>query len=375
MHIQKRSSQITAFTVIFVSAVIAALCFFIPVAPTVKDPFMAHVRTAFAAVLGILYSGSALWFFGGLKDFRTQLRTAYVLLGAGLIIFTIAWWQLPIFGLFDLWHTAWATGGGVILIFILGAFLIYLAIRQIGKTLSFKPKESSLPLVLGITIVVTILSGIAAKYFVQYELESVEIYIAAVSTTACFFFFGGSLARKIVKNIGAAYKSAIRWQSLFLFVLFFGALHEGITTLFLTIGDPYEDYGIYLWPFIVAGFVILKATYEFRLLTSIVVLDEKSATVMEKPNDRDYIDSIVALEQLASRPKDIEPQLDEMRLVTSEIKSNVPLSDSGKVRLMHVYAQVESYLMNNDPLRKFEQVELRMHITPRFRALLAGNFK
>jgi hypothetical protein len=209
----------------------------------------------------------------------------------------------------------------------------------------------------------------------QYQLDGVEIYIAAVGTTMSFFFFAGTLAKKIVKEIGAAYKNVMKWQVLFLFVLLGSATHEAVTTLFLTLGDPYEDYGIYLWPFVVAGFFILKASYEFRLLTSVVVLDKASATVMEKPGDRDYIDSILAIENLASRPKDIEPQLDEMRLVTSEIKTNVPLSESGKVRLMNVYSQIEAYLINNDPLRKFDQVELRMHVTPRFRALLAGNFK
>lgn len=367
---QYKSRQLyLAILITILSCIFAGLSFLLPVVSSVENTFAAHSRTAFAMALGVLYTGSAIWFLGGLANFKTRLRISYILLCVGLIIFSIAMIQLPIIGLLDQWDSAWATGGGVILIFMLASVFLYLAMRQLSRLIGLRTRLNSLLAVSGATILITILFGIAGSLLVQYELEGVELYIAAVGWTVGFNLQAGLLALRIRKVIGESYKRALYWQAVALISMAIAAVHEAIGTALMNNEHWFQNYGVYLWPFIVAGFLFLRACYEFRSLTATATTADSEESIAQV-QDSDYIQSIMSVAALASRPEEIDVTLDDVRAITATMDGVSKLTEEQKHKLILVYRKLEEYLTAKDPLRTFKHEEVREYITPGFAAVL-----
>lgn len=365
-----QSQRFVAFLVVGFSIILAALSFLIPVALTVHEPVEAHWRTAAAVLSAALVSGSAVWFLTGLARFKTPLRIAYILLGVGLITYGLATLQLPIIGLFDLWQSEWATGGGVILLFIAGCILMYLAMRQFARTLGLRSRAISFWLVTVASIIFGAIVGFIAYNFAVYKTEGIEIYVGVIAAGIGYACFATLLANKIEHAIGESYQRAVKWQKIALFVFILSSLHEMIGTMLLpSSGNAYLDYGFYLWPFVVTGLVFVRATYEFRLLTAKKDITDQGHLI-NKISDRDYLDSVTAVARLASRPQEIDLVLDKMRAITAVLPSNAQLSEDDKKTLVQVYDKLEEYLTKNELLRKFTQEEVREQISPGFKAIL-----
>jgi len=67
---------------------------------------------------------------------------------------------------------------------------------------------------------------------------------------------------------------------------------------------------------------------------------------------------------LASNPKAIDTILDTVRLITSELQRDEPLSAHQQEELIKVYLNLERYLTSKEPLRAFRADELRRKFTP-----------
>lgn len=73
---------------------------------------------------------------------------------------------------------------------------------------------------------------------------------------------------------------------------------------------------------------------------------------------------------LASQLKNIDPILDELRLVTASQQPGAPMSPESKQHLIKAYKQIEVYLLHEDPLRNFTLQDIRDQIRPAFRNML-----
>lgn len=354
------------YSLIFGALLAAGLSYFIPVVGSVDDPTATHWRMVFTMVLATLITSSAVWFMVSLRQFKVSLRKAYILLGVGLICFSLAMLQVAVIALLDEWNSAWATGGGLLLIFVLGTFFMHLSMRQLARTLEMKGILTSLWAVGGISIVVAVISWAVSTQLLQYNLDGIAIYEGAMGWAGAYAACAALLAHQIKKVIGPRYNNAIRWQTWAFVAFTLGAIHEIVTTWYLTTGDWYEDYGVYLWGFIGAAVLFLRASYEFRLLTA----REDNAGTATVTTDRDYIDSLIAVANLASNPRAIDPIMDDMRVITSSLPKDGLLSGSQKSQLVTVYRKLEDYLMCQDPLRTYAQNEVREQVKPGFMLVL-----
>lgn len=78
------------------------------------------------------------------------------------------------------------------------------------------------------------------------------------------------------------------------------------------------------------------------------------------------LDAITSTAGLVSNPKDIDPLLDKVRVITA-----LPaISPSDKATLFDVYLKLEAHLAANDPIRTFTKQELRARYDPALRAQL-----
>jgi hypothetical protein len=368
MQSKSQQSQKKLYYILLAAAVVVAgLAYFIPVAGTVDNPAAAHWRMSFTTLLTVLITSSAVWFMRSLRQFKVRLRKAYILLGIGLICFSIAMSQTAIIGLLDQWDSAWATGGGLLVPFLIGTFFMYLSMWQFARLQNVKGVWASLWAVTGMSVAIAVGSGVLASFVVQYELDGVTVYEAVMGWAGALTLAAALLAHKIGKGIGPSYGSALRWQAWAFFAFTLGAIHEIVTTWFLQTGDWYEDYGVYLWGFIAAAALFLRASYEFRLLTA---RGEVSDAPSANTTDRDYFESLIAVANLASSPRAIDPLMDDMRFITSSLPKDGVLSGSQKSQLVSVYRKLEEYLIHQDPLRTYTQEEVREQVKPGFMQIL-----
>lgn len=365
-----------------ISFVLAAGTFLLPVAHTATNAFATHWRAAVATLIFVLYIGSATSFLSGLKSFTRNLRVAYRLIALGILAFGVVWIQLVVWGLLDMWDSAWATSGSGLVPFIFTCAFIYFGARKFANVVGVKSVVCSFWLVTVMTLVVGVLTYLAAIHFVQYSLEGVEIYITVCAICSSYLFFAGLAIFKIYKSIGAYYKSAMGWLAVGTLGLSAAAAHEAINTFWFNNGDAYTDYGYYLIPWIFVGFLLLRASYAFRLLP---IQSEQVQAAPAKPSDKqqapvelpagdlsssDYIDSILNIVTLVARPTEVDPILDDMRVITSNLTPGQELSASDREKLIGTYNKVEKYLLEKDPMQTFTTADIRSHCTAAFRTLI-----
>lgn len=74
------------------------------------------------------------------------------------------------------------------------------------------------------------------------------------------------------------------------------------------------------------------------------------------------LDAVESAASLVSTPSAIDPLLDDVRRVTSKLQPGETPTHSENQVLLRVYLKLESYLINDDPIRSFNKNELRSRL-------------
>jgi hypothetical protein len=365
---------LVTFLIIIVALIGSAVSFLLPVASTVDNPDASHWRLAISLVFVILFVGAAVWFMSGLKSFKTPLRVAYRWLGVGLICVALATLQIPIIALRDLWDSAWATGGGVVLVFMAGAVFMYFGALRVGNALREDGFAAKPVAVTAVTIGVTLASYILAGRLLQYEADGVDVYIAAIGWCVSYVMFAGALTWRTAHDVGQVYQRSLKALAIAFFVFGLSGMIEMVGTLLVGNEHPYQAYGISFLPFALAGLFFVWASAEFNQLT--VAPTVANASVEQEIisiADKDYIESIASVASLASRPEAVESLTDDLRAITASLAPGVSLTDVQKKKLVDTYFRLEAYLIQNDPLRTYTKEEVREQVSAGFSAVLNRN--
>lgn len=78
--------------------------------------------------------------------------------------------------------------------------------------------------------------------------------------------------------------------------------------------------------------------------------------------DATFLDVVVYIAGLASRPTEVDPILDPVRELTARLAPDEPLTEAHEDTLCVVYLNLERYLTTKEPLRTFTRQELRNHL-------------
>lgn len=348
------------------AVIIGIATYFLPVSFHATHPLAVHWRAAASTTPIFLLIGAASIFLSDLKSFKAA-RAAYRLLAIAILTFSILLIQVSIWGLFDLWNSAWATSGSGLVPLALTAVFIYVAARKFAILLGIKHVLTRWWFIVPITALCGIAMGILAHYFVRYHIEGTDIYIGTCAWGAAYMTAAAVLMYQVSHAIGSSYRRAMAWLTVSLGAFSISAWHEAISTLWFNNGSTYTDYGYYLIPWTISGLVTLYASYQFRLITMVAHSEELPSREL---TDSDYIDSIITVAGLVSRPEEIDPILDDMRLITAAHSADQPLTSSDKQTLLGVYKRLETYLTTQDPLRTVPRDELLDRVTPPFRQVL-----
>lgn len=327
---------------------------------TGMDATSAHLRTFSALLVTVTSVGGSILFLGGVAQFKTQLRVAYILFSIGIILFGIALLQLPIIGFLDLWNSWWANSGLVIVPFVFATALIYAGVRQFVLLLGIKTQFASWSRVIVVAAAATAIGFVTGHNFARYrDVAGTDTYIAVVGWSAVFITYAALLARKLVDRIGPFYQDAMRWLASSLTALTVAAWHEVAINYFMNNDSWYVAHGMSFWPFVVSGLLILRAGYAFTLLGKEVPY----IPVERAPSDTIDVAYAASLASVAGLVSDKEnPLAKEAQAAAVGLKS--------EQHIVEYYDKLEAYLMHNDPLRTFERSELRNRLAPGFRAII-----
>ena len=76
------------------------------------------------------------------------------------------------------------------------------------------------------------------------------------------------------------------------------------------------------------------------------------------------LDLVTSTAALASNPAQIDPILDNLRAITSQVTPGQAVSDSNEPKIISIYLQLEKYLTAQEPIRSFTKEELRSRLAP-----------
>lgn len=333
-----------AVTALSLLGAIAAYIFAI----SVNQPFPITSAFAFAAML--LNTGAVPLFLIGLPGFKADLKRAYGLICAGIILFGIAQAQLPILTWFDLW--IWADTGGMAVPYLLAVVLIFIGVRRFAALLEIKNRVTSLLWASGVAAGLSLLVSLLPHVQTKVSELPFRLSVALSIWDTVFIAFAAAGVWLIRKRVSHMYVRAMTWLFAAFAMIAFGGLHYAAVTMLFAEGNWYFDYSAVMVPFVAGAFLLVGAGYVFNMIGH-----EKRVEVVSF--DRQLIDTVVYTASLASDPQKVDVILDDLRVITSAHKSGVALSHKDVIGLVAVFRRLEKYLTTTEPLRVFTRDSLR----------------
>ncbi len=319
-----------------------------------------QITIASSIVASLLNLLAIPFFLNGTRQFKAELKRAYIFLCFGIGAFGLAQVQLPLIGIFELGF--WINSGGLAVPYLLGVIGIFLGMRAFARLLHIKTFWISPSVALAATIAISLAASLLPHVEVAENELSFQLALALSIWNSVFITFAAMAAFLIRVKIGEAYRHSMGWLCAALAVIAFAGWHYSIIQLTMTTGDWYYDYSLTIVPFVAGAFILLIAGHAFNTTDA---FNEKGEQLdLQTPPE---LNVVLYAAGLASRPEDIDVTLDTVRRITSRWQPGEALSVGDKQALASVYRQIEDYLVHDDPLRTFSQDELRRGVMKRFK--------
>jgi hypothetical protein len=329
---------------------------------TYADSF--RFTAAISVATALLSLGAIPLFVFGLAHFKAELKRAYIFLCIGIGIFGLAQLQIPIITIFGLWF--WLDSGAAAAVYILSTIPMLLGVRRFARLLQVKSVWSSL--LLCILCAVAAAVGVLFLPHVKMDTSEVEFdaFSAIIAWNMFFTLFAGMLVLQIRKVIAETYKQSLAWLAASFLWLAFAGAHFMFVHLRLTDGDWYFDYSVSIIPFGIGALLFIKAGYEFVLAGEVVDGTITAAQPTFQRATVDPLEIVTYIASLASNPSEIDPIMDDIRILTSKLDPNQSLTHDQQLVIAGVYKKLEAYLTVRDPLRLFTKEGIRQNLAQKF---------
>ena len=337
--------------------VFATLSFFVP-QPAVGYPVILFLMAlSISASFAILYIGGSTLFLASLSKFKAKLRIAYITISVGMLTLAGAQLLAPLATLFNWWGQDWLQSlQGMA--YMLAAIFVYAGIRGFARLLQVKSLARSF--IFG--IVASIPLCYAASWLPHIPLSIPEAQFDYTIMGGAFMIWLFALATWLVLQIkrqaSPMYAPPMTW-------LFWSlnALNAGlIGFLVLQLTSPPLSWGlghtILLLPYLVSGVLFVEAATNFYAISQWAIIELPDAQKLVSS-----IDIVIYTAGLASIPRDVEPIMNKVRLITAKLKLGEELTTQQQATFMKTYTDLEQYLVEHDPARKYSRGPIRELIT------------
>lgn len=347
------------FFIIFSGIVVLSLAslFLLPEG-TVADQIYLSVciATFFSQITALVF------FLTSLRVFKQELRTAYKILSAGIFLFSLPAFILPTSSMIEI--DAIILSSFVVGSSVLGAVVMYIALRWFAKLLAIRTPFTSTAVALSAAILLGVASAFLPHLEFPYEEYIVDILFAGYIVAGTIAAISAVIALEIRRKLGQLYKSSIGWLSAALFVAAFACLHETLIKLLPPFSDPFFNgylVSVGLWPFLLTAALLLQASIAFRRV---------SARNFDIPANATPIEVVSQVARMASDPSAIDVTLDKIREISATQTGKSRLSASQEATIVAVYQEIEAYLTTKEPLRRYTVEDIRTLLPEDFNKLL-----
>jgi hypothetical protein len=319
-----------------------------------------HIYFGMAYAAATLFIGSSIVFVQGLGAFKAGLRRAYILSCVGFTLLGLSMFELPVLlfaGTLD--KVAQENGVVIALPFIAALIILLVATIKLARLFAIKNIITSwwLPLVLLAILVPA--SFVLPHPTILAAEKDFDASVAAVMVTFVILGLCALHVWQIRRVAGHVYTQAMTWLALAFGASFLVAV-GGLAGRMLYGDDTnYAITAYTLIPLFPAGLLLLRAAYAFNRITDPVVFDESKHTAVSS------VDIVVYAAQLTSNPRAIDDITDGTRAVTARLPSDGLPTPNDDIELMRVYLEIEDYLINKEPVRRFSREGLRQEIATR----------
>jgi hypothetical protein len=318
---------------------------------TLEEAFQLQLATLLFNICG------SVLFLLAIKGFRQSLKIAYRFMSAGasMLLFGV----IVIYALLAM-HASdqpWA----VILAempFMLTAAFFYIGIRTFAKLIWAETFLTNIPLVFAGAAMLGVLGGFVPG--ILGAEDSFDSQAAIRFANIILFVCSLVLSNNVWIRASPFYRQAFTW------VLAFFTL-----TVFNTICGFLQEVPWMAW-FGQASIILYLAA---GLLLSITALQFNRVAYAAKSKPLQpgktaasrSVDVVVFLSGFASNQEAIDPILDRLRELTAAKLPDWRPNESEQAQLAAIYLSLEDYLVNKEPLRKFDQQGLRQMIGLQFK--------
>lgn len=225
-------------------------------------------RIVFAApsIFAVLHWGAAWLFLTNLQTFSSQLKTAYRLVSAGVVVFGLSYVQIQGLRLLDLFDidppalSVWLDMGGATLPILPGSILMYLGMRKFSLLVKLKSNVQNKSLI----TVLTLLAGVGVALLPHTVIDVPEIFFdinqGTMAVMLCIVIASAVLSHRITKVINPLYSRAVRK----LFWTFVTAAIAFAASIVLDMLGFEDGILFTLPPLFATAYFSLKAGYEFK---------------------------------------------------------------------------------------------------------------
>ncbi len=314
---------------------------------------MAHITAAIVLILAI-------------KGFRDRLRTPYLLICASILMVAMGTIQSVLLWILHAENTAYYRLGGLYIFYITVPYLAYFGLRTLAVQLLTKSVLLKAWLPISITLVFGILATLIPTPrtdLPEYRID-IEVFM---NSSAFLLIIVTALVFKARRQASIIYKSAFRWLGFVYGSIALVTTSNMIAVIYLPHEHWYWMYGVSYSVYNFTAIAVMVAALRFtRIAYAADTLIKKNRST----HSLSSIDIVMALAQLASNPKSIDEILDELRRLTVSLAtsgSGVVLTKEQQIITARVYTRLENFLINKEPVRKFDRKELRQMIDIRFK--------
>lgn len=314
------------------------------------------LRTAWCVAILIFQIGATWYFVASLPSFKPVLRRAYKELSLGILCLGLAQVQLPILTYINGWSSWYARGGIVLLPYVATTVAMYLGVRTFARIMQVRSAWMQWWLAMlasfgGI--------GVTLAIFGRYEHSVASFaYDSLIGWSVAGGLITAWITLRVRASLSPTFKPAMNWLLASFIATIIAGLHQLWLQHFTSETWWYRDDGFSVWLLLVASMAFLRTGLEFWQLTRGLV------------SNTNFVEVVVYTAQLASRPQDIDPILDRLRLLTAGLRPGAALTDDTRRQLIEIYLELENYLVNQERLRNFTRHSLRLGLPDSFVAQL-----
>jgi hypothetical protein len=366
MNSISRLRKLTILIVVMAVAVALSWLFVPPPAGAADKLLYSPLGTPTTLLDLMLAIGSGLLFLRAVKNFKNDLKPAYLLIAAAQLSVGMLTLFFPYIEYYDLWSNNWLNMASY-LPFLVGSVLMYFGARQFLKILKLRNRATAPLVMFGLTLVLWGVHAVIPHYntWTGFNEHQYDLFEVVTIIPVLFYAAAGSIMLKIRRKIGDEYRSSFGWLAAGLFIQMGAA-----ATIFIMDITGYENWYFgsraYELPTILGDIGVLCAAYQFNAIGISTVTSGIRHLFGRNKDTVTSLDIVTYVAGMASSTDAIDPLLDNVRALSANLTPGKTLSAADEQTLRNVYLELERYLVVDESLRTFTKESLRSAVQQHF---------